>query len=308
VAKLLPGIFYRLGYAPRPYPTPDQIPITTKPDWIAPYEGQSAAQAKLTMLRFVGRMGIIDEAYSLVTDDADGFGKESLSQIVSDLDDLRGLVIIAVLGYAQETQEMFQYNPGLARRFPYRIDIEPYTHQELYTILMNRLESTGIAVPPPLRLSVDMIDLFEELAKRGAFAKTNAAAMSTIVGLYRTTFAIERFALATAAAAERGAGGEQSIRVEEVVAEERLLLAAVRKFARAEGFRVVERPETPPLPRNPVTFATPLVSRRELPNRLTEVQPTPPPGANLGPGEIRAMPGGFGRPRARATASGNGAK
>lgn len=304
VAKLLPGIFYRLGYAPRPYPTPDQIPITTKPDWIAPYEGQSAAQAKLTMLRFVGRMGIIDEAYSLVTDDADGFGKESLSQIVNDLDDLRGLVIIAVLGYAQETQEMFQYNPGLARRFPYRIDIEPYTHQELYTILMNRLESTGIAVPPPLRLSEDMIDLFEELAKRGAFAKTNAAAMSTIVGLYRTTFAIERFALATAA------GGEQSIRVDEVVAEERLLLAAVRKFARAEGFRVVERPGTPPLPRNPVTFATPLVSRRELPNRLTEVQPTPPPGANLGKGAepegIRAMPGGFGRPRARATSSGGG--
>lgn len=75
MAKLLPGIFYRLGYAPRPYPSPDQIPITTKPDWIAPYEGQSAAQAKLTMLRFVGRMGIIDEAYSLVTDDADGFGK-----------------------------------------------------------------------------------------------------------------------------------------------------------------------------------------------------------------------------------------
>jgi Cdc6-like AAA superfamily ATPase len=278
VARILPSIFYRLGYAPRPYPVFDQIPITTKPDWIAPYEGQSAAQAKLTMLRSVGRVGVIDEAYSLVTDDGDGFGKEALSQIVSDLDELRGLVIIVVLGYEEETKEMFRYNPGLGRRFPYRVNIEPYSSAELYTILMNRMEATGIAVPGALRRSQDMMDLFEDMARRGVFQDVNAAAMSTIVGLYRTAFAIERFEgmdVAVGGRAPRSESGQKPrMRVEEIVAEERILLIAVRNYARAAGFRVFEKPVTPLLSESPPS-SPPRPSGQAEP--VTPIRPLPPP-------------------------------
>lgn len=265
VARILPAIFYRLGYAPRPYPDFDQIPITTKPDWIAPYEGQSAGQAKLTMLRAIGRVGVIDEAYSLVTDDADGFGRESLSQIVSDLDEFRGLVMIVVLGYKEETEEMFRANPGMSRRFPYRIEIPLYSSAELYTILMNRMEATGIDVPNALRRSTDMLDLFDEMNRRGVFDGVNAAAMSTIVGLYRTAFAIERFDTLGAPGRE----GER-LRVTEMVAEERLLLTAIQNYARAAGFRVVELPNTPTLPKPPVRFAPLPSSGRETPVATAE--------------------------------------
>lgn len=302
VARLLPAIFYHLGYTPRPYPSFDQIPITTKPDWIAPYEGQSAAQAKMTMLRSVGRLGIIDEAYSLVIDAADGYGQESLSQIVSDLDDLRGLVMLALLGYRSKTEEMFQkvcacvfgllFNPrekkneGMDRRFPYRIDIEPYSSRELYAILMNRLEATGILVPDALRESEDLLDVFEQLNKRGAFANINAAAMSTIVGQYRTVFAIERFA---AVASSK----DQSIRVQNMVADERVLFLAIQNYARATGFRIVEIPaesrnKTPPLPKA-VSFA-PQGSTEAGNNTLR---------TSIAVGGIRPIPSGFKRTLAR---------
>jgi hypothetical protein len=228
IATTLPQIFYRLGYAPRPSPVKDIPQVTSKPDWIAPYEGQSAAQARNTMLRGVGRVIIIDEAYNLVADERDGFGKEALAQIVLDLDELRGLVIVVMLGYRDGMNRLFRYNGGLTRRFPEVWEFEGYTADQLMDILFYTANKQEYRVPDSVRRSEEVRELLGLLYDSGVFSTTNAGAMASILTLYRGIYARGKF--------DDPQGG--SVYVEEPQLVTNLLIIAIAQYATNAGFAI----------------------------------------------------------------------
>lgn len=234
LALRLPVIFYYMGYAPRPYP--DNAPtITTKSNWIAPYEGQSAHQARMTMLRGLGRMIIIDEAYTLALDEKDGFGKEALAQMVNDFDEFRGLVITCMLGYQDEMDRMFMVNRGILRRFPNRWVIGNYTAAELRDILLYTAEKKNFfTLPRAVRDSIDLLDLISVLREKGLFKVVNAGAMSAIMKRYRGLFSRQRIA-------DVGAG--MSVRVVDHALDLETLFTSIALYAADMGYRVSQEEE-----------------------------------------------------------------
>ncbi len=272
IATRLPQIFYRLGYAPRRYAGlaegggGGEAAITTKADWVAPYEGQSSHQARMTMLRGLGRMIVLDEAYSLVIDDMDGFGKESLTQIVNDLDELRGIALFVILGYEQGMRALFEANKGLARRVPNVWTIAPYSPSELVRILLLTAQKMDFVVPANLPLSRDVRDLVSALHAEGLFTSVNAGAAAAILNLYRGIYSQQRFAA--------GQG-----RVESPVLNEAMLLTAISMYARDNGVYVWEGDDD-----NEGVAGTPMLSRNEGPVRIppqpsvtSSREPTLPP-------------------------------
>ena len=230
LATLLPAVFYRLGYAPRPY-YDNVAPVTTKADWVAPYEGQSAHQARMTMMRGLGRVTIFDEAYSLTEgSDSSGFGREALTQIVNDLDQFRGMTIMCVLGYESQMRQMFAANSGMGRRFPEQWVIGNYSPEQLLEILFARAVSRGFELAAGVRGNPLLLDFITEMSAHGVFADTNASAMGRIIKIYdniRSKAILEKSVLS----------GKLSVAAP-LIMETNTLIEAMTEYARTRGFNV----------------------------------------------------------------------
>lgn len=271
IATRLPQIFYRLGYAPRRYTgTASEVAITTKADWVAPYEGQSSHQARMTMLRGLGRMIVLDEAYSLVIDDADGFGKESLTQIVNDLDELRGLALLVVLGYENGMRALFAANKGLTRRVPNVWTIAPYSPLEMVNIILLTATKMDFRVSPNMAMSRDLRELVTALHKQGLFASVNAGAAAAILNLYRGIYSRQQFS----------AGMR---RVDSPLLEEATLLTAIATYARDNGLYVFEGEDDRDV-------ATPVLTRTAgLPRIPPQKESRTPEGLPTLPGPLKGI-------------------
>jgi hypothetical protein len=86
LSSKLSEILYRMGYAPVKTQTYIRL---TKPDFIAPFQGQSGHLTRLAMLRGLGSFVAIDESYDLISGSSDSYGKEALTQIVNDMDEYK---------------------------------------------------------------------------------------------------------------------------------------------------------------------------------------------------------------------------
>jgi hypothetical protein len=164
------------------------------------------------MLRGLGTFMAIDESYELVSDRSDSYGKEALTQIVNDLDEYKGLSIVAFLGYERKiVRNLFGTNPGLSRRLSYIWRIAPYTAKEMMAIIRREfVEEAGfirVTVPganaDEERKRQNCEDILEALYQRGVFANINAGAAAAIVEEYRSVYS--RAVAAAAPGAARAA-------------------------------------------------------------------------------------------------------
>ena len=92
----------------------------------------------------MGGVIFIDEAYSLGHKEGrDSFSKEALDTLNKNLSDRRDILCI-IAGYENELEDcFFSMNKGLDRRFTFRYNAAPYSHDELAEIfkLKVRLEN-----------------------------------------------------------------------------------------------------------------------------------------------------------------------
>ena len=57
-------------------------------------------------------MLFVDEAYSLVKDSKDSFGKEALDTLIKLVEDRRDDLVVVLAGYPQEMNQLMEHNPG----------------------------------------------------------------------------------------------------------------------------------------------------------------------------------------------------
>lgn len=83
-----------------------------------------------------GGVLFIDEAYSLKSDDNDDrdFGGRVIDTLMTELSNPDGDTLVILAGYSKEMDRLLRSNPGLASRFPVRIDFPDYTPDELMQI------------------------------------------------------------------------------------------------------------------------------------------------------------------------------
>lgn len=161
IATLISSAYKKSGFLKN-----DKFIVAKRADLIGAYCGHTAKNT--TKMFNIARGGVIfiDEVYSLGNEEkGDVFTKEcidTINQLLSERPDT--MCIIA--GYEKEINtRFFSYNPGLARRFPWRLNITPYVAADLVRIFYKMLndDKWGITDQEILREKdlLDDIDLFD---------------------------------------------------------------------------------------------------------------------------------------------------
>jgi len=198
VASKLADIGYYMGYTPvRLSAGVSNFVRLTQADFIAPYTGQTGHTTRMAILKGLGRVLAIDEAYQLVSEDGGGggYGAEALTQIVNDIDEYRGLVSIAFLGYRDAIlKNLFETNAGLRRRVSEFWELPLYTPQELYVGLLRAFERDEFVIPSHdgdarrTKQALDIVDMLTALHVRGIFDELGLSFVDNVIAAYKTTF------------------------------------------------------------------------------------------------------------------------
>lgn len=138
VGKILAKLYYTLGIAKK-----DKFTLAKRSDLIGKYLGHTAKMTQDVFNKAKGGILFIDEAYSLGNPEGrDSFSKECIDTINQNLTENKDTVVF-IAGYKKQLEEsFFAYNPGLHRRFKFRVEVDKYDATELRLIYIKKLKDS----------------------------------------------------------------------------------------------------------------------------------------------------------------------
>ncbi|MGE0219149.1 type VII secretion AAA-ATPase EccA [Mycolicibacterium sp.] len=132
IARVVANILAGLGVIAEP-----KLVETSRKDFVAEYEGQSAVKTARTIDRAIGGVLFIDEAYTLVQERdgrADPFGTEALDTLLARMENDRDRLVVIIAGYSNDIDRLLETNDGLRSRFSTRIEFDSYAPEEIVDI------------------------------------------------------------------------------------------------------------------------------------------------------------------------------
>ena len=118
--------------------------IVSRSDFVGPYQGWTDRATMQILESSVNKVLFVDEAYSLLNDTNDTFGKQALDCINRFMSERAGEIIIIFAGYRDKLEEtVFREQPGLKRRFMWYFESEGYNIEELFEIFKSQLGNEG---------------------------------------------------------------------------------------------------------------------------------------------------------------------
>ena len=132
VARLMGNILYSLGVISSP-----QVYEVAREDLVGRYLGETAPKTHEAVMRAMGAVLFIDEAYTLSSGGPHDYGPEAVGALLKLLEDYKGKFVCIAAGYTREMNQFLSMNSGLASRFDETIIFEDYTPDELYRIFVS---------------------------------------------------------------------------------------------------------------------------------------------------------------------------
>lgn len=132
IARVVSNILAGLGVIAEP-----KLIETSRKDFVAEYEGQSAVKTTKTIDRALGGVLFIDEAYALVQERdgrADPFGAEAVDTLLARMENDRDRLVVIIAGYRDDIDRLLESNEGLRSRFATRIEFDSYSPGEIVEI------------------------------------------------------------------------------------------------------------------------------------------------------------------------------
>jgi len=129
VARIIGQIYKHLGVL-----SSGHFVETDRAGLVAGYVGQTALKVQEVVNKAKGGVLFIDEAYSLINDKQDAFGKEAIDSLLKAMEDLRDDLVIIVAGYTELMEEFLLANPGFKSRFNHFVQFDNFSTDELYDI------------------------------------------------------------------------------------------------------------------------------------------------------------------------------
>lgn len=138
IARMLAQLYKAIGVLPK-----GQLVEVDRSGLIAGYQGQTAIKTAEIVESAMGGVLFIDEAYALVDNDTDTYGKECIATILKAMEDHRDELIVIVAGYDELMHKFIDSNPGLKSRFNKYIHFPDYSGEELEKIFLLQCKSNG---------------------------------------------------------------------------------------------------------------------------------------------------------------------
>ncbi len=139
ISKMLGKVFYGLGICKK-----DKFTAVKRSDMIGKYLGHTAKMTQEVFDNAKGGVLFIDEAYALGNPEGrDTFSKECIDTINQNLTENKDTIVF-IAGYKEQLEEsFFSYNPGLNRRFKFRINVDKYDASDLRLIYIKKVKDDG---------------------------------------------------------------------------------------------------------------------------------------------------------------------
>ena len=169
VARLVAGLYHRIGILPK-----GQLVEVDRGQLVAGYTGQTAIKTMDVINRAMGGVLFIDEAYALVNDDQDSFGKEAVETILKAMEDHRDELVVIVAGYTELMHKFIESNPGFKSRFSKFFEFPDYTGEELMQIFDRFCESNGYSPEDEAKeyLSKSLQEMYEARSRHFGNGRT----------------------------------------------------------------------------------------------------------------------------------------
>ena len=107
---------------------------------VSPYQGETPKVVDRLCDKAMGGILFVDEAYTLAplsaAGERDNQGAQALEKLMKRMEDDRGKFVVIAAGYRNEMDNLFRINPGFKSRFNYFLNIEDYSPEQLYQIMM----------------------------------------------------------------------------------------------------------------------------------------------------------------------------
>lgn len=129
VARMMGKILKSLGVL-----ATDEVVEVGREDLVAEFQGQTAPKTRDAVMRAMGGILFIDEAYNLNTSHQDDFGHECIGTLVPLLLNNKGKFVCIVAGYTKEMTAFMSTNSGLKSRFTQKIFFEDYNASQMMEI------------------------------------------------------------------------------------------------------------------------------------------------------------------------------
>ncbi|HVV10414.1 AAA family ATPase [Amycolatopsis sp.] len=143
VARLMGQLFRELGVLPSGH-----LVEASRSDLVAEFTGQTAPKTREICERAIGGLLFIDEAYNLVQDSDDDFGREAVTELLVQMENHRDDLVVIVAGYPKEMDEFLESNTGLRSRFAGRVEFPDYSAEELVAIFTSMARKQGYEFAP----------------------------------------------------------------------------------------------------------------------------------------------------------------
>lgn len=136
-ARLVGKALFEAGVLPE-----NKFTEASPKDLVAGYVGQTRTKTHDLILKSLGGVLFIDEAYGLNEDGQNSsFNKEAIEQLIADMENYRDRLIVIMAGYTKEMRNFIENgNEGLRSRFNNWVEFKDYRDSELNEILWSMLE------------------------------------------------------------------------------------------------------------------------------------------------------------------------
>ena len=132
VARLMGKILYSLGVIASP-----DVYEVKREDLAGQYIGETAPKTRAAVMKAMGAVLFIDEAYSLNSSGTHDYGREVINTLTPMLEDYKNKFVCIAAGYTRDMMEFLAQNKGLASRFDEKIYFDDYTPDELFRIFVS---------------------------------------------------------------------------------------------------------------------------------------------------------------------------
>lgn len=143
VARIVARIYKQLGILAKGH-----LVETDRAGLVGEYLGQTAVKTNKIIDSALDGVLFVDEAYSLVSNLKEDYGKEAIATLLKRMEDDRERLVVILAGYDDEMKQFIESNPGLRSRFNRYIHFEDYTPDELMQIFDNQLRTYDYMLEP----------------------------------------------------------------------------------------------------------------------------------------------------------------